>query len=73
MVHEKEDKYLLGNFRPISLLSIFHEIFEREIYNFLFHHFKINSYLTPSHAGSIPGDEYIFQQLSIIRSNYSQI
>ena len=37
--HKKEDKTLLINYCPISLLPIFGKIFERVIYNSLFNYF----------------------------------
>ena len=38
-VHKKEDKTLVKNYRPISLLPIFSKIFERVIYNSIFNYF----------------------------------
>ena len=65
-VHKKEDKMLIKNYRPISLLSIFGKIFERVIYNSLFNYFQSNRLFTPSQSGFIPGDLCIAQLLSII-------
>ena len=39
-VHEKEDKMLVKNYCPASLLLIFGKMFERVIYNSLFKHFQ---------------------------------
>ena len=39
-VHKKEDKMLVKNYRPISLLPIFGKMFERVIYNSLFNYFQ---------------------------------
>ena len=47
-VHKKEDKSLVKNYRPISLLPIFGKIFERVIYNSLFNYFISNKLFTPS-------------------------
>ena len=65
-VHKKEEKKLLKNYRPISLLPIFSKIFERVIYNSLFNHFVCNKLSTPSQSGFLPGDSCIAQLLSII-------
>ena len=47
--HKKNDKQLVKNYRPISLLPICGKIFERLIYNKLFHFFQGNkTYLTKS-------------------------
>ena len=47
-VHKKEDKTLIKNYSPISLLPIFAKIFERIIYNSLLNHFLGNKLFTPS-------------------------
>ena len=64
-VHEKEDKMLVKNDRPISLLPIFGKMFERVIYNSLFNYFQSNRLFTPSQFGFLPGDSCIAQLLSI--------
>ena len=58
-VHKKEDKNLLKNYRPISLLPIFGKIFEIAIYNSLFNHFQSNKFFTSSQSGFLPGDSCI--------------
>ena len=55
-VHKKEEKKLLKNYRPISLLPIFSKIFLRVIYNSLFNYFVSNKLFTPSQSGYLPGD-----------------
>ena len=65
-VHKKEDKTLVKNYRPISLLPIFSKIFERIIYNSIFNYFHSNKLFTPSQSGFLPGDSCIAQLLSII-------
>ena len=64
--HKKEDKTLINNDHPISLLPIFGKIFERVIYNSLFNYFLSNKLFTPSQPGFVPGDSCIAQLLSII-------
>ena len=64
--HNKEDKNLIKNYRPISLLPIFSKIFERIIYNSLLNYFLSNKLFTPSQSGFLPGDSCIAQLLSII-------
>ena len=54
-VHKKESKNLVKNCRPITLLPIFEKIFERVIFKDLFQ------------SGSLPGDSFISQLLSIVR------
>ena len=65
-VHKKEDKTLVKNYRPISLLPIFSKIFERVIYNSIFNYFISNKLFTLSQSAFLPGDSCIAQLLSII-------
>ena len=64
--HKKEDKTLIKNFRPISLLPVFSKIFERIIYNSLLNYFLSNKLFPPSQSGFLPGDSCIAELLSII-------
>ena len=65
-VHKKEDKNLIKNYRPVSLLPIFSKIYERVIYNALFNYFKDNKLFITSESGFLPGDSCRAQLLSII-------
>ena len=47
-VHKKEDKTLINNYRPISLVPIFGKMFERVIYNSLSNYFLSNKLSKPS-------------------------
>ena len=49
-MHKKEDKTLIKNYHPISLLPIFGNIFKRVIYNSLFNYFLINKLFMPSQS-----------------------
>ena len=72
-VHKKEEKNLLKNYRPISLLPIFSKVFERIIYNSLFKHFIGNKLFAPSQSGFLPGESCIAQPLAItheIQTNF---
>ena len=64
--HKKDDKTLINNYRPISLLPIFAKIFERVAYNSLFNYFLSNKLFTTSQSGFLPGDSCIAQLLSTI-------
>ena len=65
-VHKKENKSLIKNYRPISLLPILGKIFKRLIYKDLFNHFYCNNLFTKNQSGFIPGYSCIFQLLSIV-------
>ena len=67
-VHKKDDKSLVKNYRPISLLPIFGKIFNRIMYNSLFNYFISNKLFTPSQSGFLPGDSCIAQLLLIIHA-----
>ena len=65
-VHKKEDKSLVKNYCPISLLPIFAKVFERVIHNSLFNYFLHHKLFTPFQSGFLPGDSCTAQLLSII-------
>ena len=65
-VHERENRMLVKNYRPISLLPIFEKMFEGVIYNSLFNYIQSNRLFTPSQSGFLPGDSCIAQSLSMI-------
>ena len=66
LVHKKEDKNLLKNYRPISLLPIFGKIFERILFKDLFYYFHKNQFFTKCQSGFLLGDSCISQLLSIV-------
>ena len=68
LVHKKDHKNLLKNYRPISLLPIFGKILEKLIYNSLYTHIVSCGLLNPNQSGFRPGDSTINQLLSI--TNY---
>ena len=47
-VHKKDDKQLLKNYRPISLLPICGKVLERILYNSMFEFFIQNNVITPN-------------------------
>ena len=65
-VHKKEAKYLVNNYRPISLLTIFTKVFERLIFNSLFSHFHNNNLFSKCQSGFIQGDSYISRLFSMV-------
>ena len=65
-VHKKEEKNIMKNYRPLSLLPIFAQVFERLLFNSLFAHFHDSDLFTKCQSGFIPGDSCISQLLSIV-------
>ena len=69
-VHKKENKNLIKNYRPISLLPVFSKIYERLIFNSIFSYFIKNNLFTRSQCGFLPGDSCISQLLSTTHKTY---
>ena len=65
-VNKKEDKSLLKNCRPISLLPMFGEIFEIMLFKDLFNYFHKKEFFTKCQSGFLRGDSCILQLLSIV-------
>ena len=58
-VHKKEEKNIMKNYRPLSLLPIFAQVFERLLFNSLFAHFHDSDLFTKCQSGFIPGESCI--------------
>ena len=69
-INKKEQKNLIKNYRPISLLSIFSKVFERLVFNMLFNFFLQNKLFTPCQSGFIPSDSCVSQLLPAIHEIY---
>ena len=50
-IHKKNDKHLLKNYRPISLLLVCGKVLERILYNSTFEFFIQNNLITPNQFG----------------------
>ena len=68
--HKDNDKQLVKNYRPISLLPVCGKIFERILYNSLFNFLNQNDLISPAQSGFKPGDSCINQLLSITHEIY---
>lgn len=64
-IHKKDKKYIVTNYRPISLLSISGKIFEKLIFNDLYAHFFDNNIISDKQSGFRKRDSTIKQLLSI--------
>ena len=64
-VHKKNDKQLVKNYRPISLLPIFGKIFEEIIFNRLYNFLLQEELLNPNQSGFRPFDSCVNQLIAI--------
>ena len=69
-VHKKNDKQLVNNYRPISLLPIFGNIFEKIIFNRIYNFLSEENLLNNNQSGFRPSDSCINQLLSITHEIY---
>ena len=67
---QKNDKQLLKNYRPISLLPIYSKVLERLLFNSIFEFFIQNNLITPNQSGFKTGDSCINELISITREIY---
>ena len=70
-IHKKNEKNLLKNYRPISLLPICSKIFERLIFNSMYNYISKNNLLSPNQSGFRHGDSCTNQLLSIVHNIHS--
>ena len=62
-IFKKEDKQLIKNYRPISLLPICGKSFENIIFNNLYSYLNANNLITKNQSGFRPGDSTTNQLL----------
>ena len=55
-VHKKDNKQIINNYRPISLLPIFAKVSEKIIFKNLCNHLVSNNLITNNQSGFRPGD-----------------
>ena len=72
-VHKRNNKQLIENYRPISLLPVCGKILERLIYNKMFEFFTENELISQNQSGFKPGDSCISQLLCITHDIYQSI
>ena len=63
--HKKNDKQLVENYRPISLLLIFGKIFEKIIFDRLYNFLLQKELLNPNQSGFCPSDSCVNQLIAI--------
>ena len=65
-IYKKENKQLVKNYRPISLLPICGKMFEKIIFNSLYNYLNGNGLLTKNQSGFRPGDSTSNQLLFLV-------
>ena len=65
LIHKKDDKQNVKNYRPVSLLPICGKIFERLICNVMYDFLTENDLLSPNQSEFRSGDSWINELLSI--------
>ena len=65
-IFKKENKQLVKNYRPISLLPICGKILEKLIFNSLYFYLSSNNLITANQSGFRPGDSCSNQLLFLV-------
>ena len=65
-VHKKDNKQLVKNYRPISLIPIFAKVFEKIIFMNLYNHLIDNDLITKNQSGFRPGDSVTNQLIYLV-------
>ena len=65
-IFKKDDKQLVKNYRPISLLPICGKLFEKIVFNALYRFLNGNNLITNNQSGFRPGDSGTNQLLFLI-------
>ena len=64
-VHKKNDKQLVKNYRPISLLPIFGKLFKKIIFNRTYNFLLQKELISPNQSGFCPSDSCVNQLMAI--------
>ena len=68
---KKNDKQLVNNYRPVSLLTIFGKIFERIIFDNIYRYLHEHNLLNPNQSGFRPKDSCVYQLMEITHNIFS--
>ena len=64
-IHKKEEKHIVSNYRPISLLDIAGKVFERCVHNEIFNYLQTKNFLTKLQGAYMPASSTTCQLLEI--------
>ena len=70
-VHKKGDKQVVNNYRPVLLLPIFGNVFEKILFNSIFEYLQENCLLCDNQSGFRPSDSCAYRLLSIVHDIYA--
>ena len=73
LIHKKNDKQILSNYRQVSYLLICSKIFEKLIFNEPFNFFEVKNLLSKHQSGFRPSDSCIYQPLAINHDIFSSL
>lgn len=69
--HKKKEKFIVNNYRPVSLLPILDKVFEKCIYDDIYTYFEKHSLFSSCQSGFRRNDSCISQLLSITHDIFS--
>ena len=67
-IHKKDNKRVINNYRPISLLPLFAKILEKIIFLKTYNHFTSNNLITKNQSGFGPNDSVTNQLICLMDS-----
>ena len=70
-MHKKVDKQRLENYRPVSLLPILGNVFEKILFNDIFQYLQGNNLLCENQSGFRPSESCEYQIPSIVHEIYA--
>ena len=70
-VHKKQEKTVIKNYRPISLLPIMEKLLEKCIYDSIYSYFEKNGLFSSSQSGFRKNDSCVSQLLAITHAIFS--
>ncbi len=72
-IHIKDNHRLCNNYRPIFLLCCISKVFEKILFNHIYHFLKANGLLETNQSGFTPGDSTINQLVNICNKMHCQL
>ena len=64
-LHKKDDRDLVTNYHPVSLLNTDSKVFEKIVFKYVYNHLKDNFVLTDFKFGFLPGRSTVTQLIEV--------